>query len=280
MPQDQLIKKEIIISKHLTDISAILSLYGESVSEAGLLHGKIGNAIFFSHYASFTCEEKFNQLANELIEEGNNQILLTYTLDNDDEIVAFNYENGLSGIGIGIEYLVKQGFMEADLDDVLDDMDMLLSKRITGKTMPVSLMLDIGHYFLARLSNTQTAKKDFFIQVMELVLHYFNNYLKINPLQIPEIFKFLNELSKQYTHTVLSSLLNRQFDLIKPKTMKIEERHIVLYNNVIEDLLNQSGKNIFCYNMEMGGLINGYAGLGLSLLSMLDARNNSWLNLL
>ena len=273
-------KKEKIISKHLTDISAILSLYGDPWGNAGLLHGKMGIAVFFSHYASFTREEKYNQLVDELIEEVNNQLLLTYSLDIDEEIFAYNYENGLSGIGIGIEYLVRLGFMEADLDDVLDDIDTLLDKRITGKITPVSLMLDIGNYFLVRLSNSQTVKKDFFIRNIEQVVQFINNYLQINPLQIPEIFKFLKELSNQYTHPVLSSLINRQFDLIKPKTMKMEEKNIALYDNMIEELLNQPGKNIFCYNLEIGGLLNGYAGLGLSLLSVLDSRNSSWLNLL
>ena len=271
-------KKEII-NKHLTEVSSFLSLYGENIGNVGLLHGKMGIALFFAHYASFTQEEKYNRFANELIEELVSQLLLVYSLDNDNEIFAFNYENGLPGIGIGIAYLVEQGLMEADLDDVLDDMDMMLAKRITGKIIPLSLMLDIGKYFLVRLSNPQTCKRDFLDQTMEQILQLINNYLQINPLQIPEIFNFLNELSKQYTHPVLSSLLNRQF--ITPKTTKIEGRNVVSYNNIIEELLNQPGKNIYCFNLGIGGLLNGYAGLGLSLLSMLDPRrHSSWLNLL
>ena len=273
-------KQETIVSKHLEDISAILSLHGKSVHDAGLLHGKMGIALFFSHYASFTQEKKYNQLADELIKELGSQILRYYSLNNDNEIFSFSYENGLSGVGIGIEYLVKQGFMKVDLDVFLNNVDILLSKRLTGKTVPVSLMLDIGKYFLIRLSNPQTAKKDFFTQALEQVVQLINNYLRINPLQHPQLFKFMHELSKQYTNPILSSLVNRQFEFIKPEIMKMEERNIVLYDNMIEELLNQPGATILCHNIEMGGLLNGYAGLGLSLLSMLDSRNNSWLNLL
>lgn len=267
-----------VINKHLTEVSSTLSLYGENIGNAGLLHGKMGIAVFFAHYALFTHEEQYNQFADELIKDAVNLLLWTCNLDNDNEIFAYNYENGLSGMGIGIAYLVKQGFMEADLDDVLDDMDMFLAKRLTGKTVPVSLMIDIGKYFLVRLSNPQTCKKHFLLQTMEQILLLINNYLQINPLKHPQILEFLNELSGQYTHPVLNSLLNRQF--IPIKTMKIKERNVASYSNMIEDLLNQPGKNIYCYNMEMDGLLNGYAGLGLSLLSMLDSRHNSWLSLL
>ena len=267
-----------VINKHLTEVSSILSLYGENIGNAGLLHGKMGIAVFFAHYASFTHEEQYNQFADELIEDAVNLLLWTCGIDNDNEIFAFNYENGLSGIGVGVAYLVKQGLMEANLDDVLDDMDMILAKRLTGKTTPVSLMVDIGKYFLARLSNPKTCKKYFLLQTMEQILLLINNYLQINPVKHPQILGFLNELSEQYTHPVLSSLLNRQF--IPLKIMKIEERNVVSYSNMIKELLNQPDKNIYCYNMEIDGLLNGYAGLGLSLLSMLDLRHNSWLNLL
>jgi len=240
----------------------------------------MGIAVFFSHYASFTNEKKYSKFVDVLIEGLCYQLLLSYSMDNDYDIFSFDYETGVSGIGIGIDYLVKQGFMEADLDIVLEDIDVILAKRLTGKELPVSLMLDIGKYFLVRLSDPQTGKKQFFAQIMEQILQFVNNYLQINPLQHPQIFKFLNELSGHYTNPLLTSLLNRQYELVVSATIIKEEGNIFFYESMIEELMNKPDKNIFCYNMEMGGLLNSYAGLGLSLLSILDSRHNSWLNLL
>lgn len=76
-----------------------LLLNGTLTACPGLLHGKLGIAIFFFHYARFTGEELFDEYAWDLVVAMQEQLHANYRPD---------YEWGIAGIGVGIDYLIRR----------------------------------------------------------------------------------------------------------------------------------------------------------------------------
>ena len=83
-------KKNIKIEEDLQQIANMLLLNGTLTQCPGLVHGKMGIAIFFFHYALFTGNELFADYAMDVIGEMLDQIHVNSPAD---------YERGIAGIG-------------------------------------------------------------------------------------------------------------------------------------------------------------------------------------
>ncbi|MFV0269565.1 MAG: lanthionine synthetase LanC family protein [Draconibacterium sp.] len=128
-----------------------LLLNASFIDNLGLMHGKMGIAIFFFHLARETKNSIYEDYAGELIDEIYEEITSTVPID---------FENGLVGIGWGIEYLVQNGFIDADTDEVLEEFDNRIFKKFIDQT-PTELnllngLIGIGAYFLKRIQNPQS----------------------------------------------------------------------------------------------------------------------------
>lgn len=97
----------------LSQIVDLLLLNGTLTRCPGLAHGKMGIAIFFFHYARYTGNDLFQRYGWDLLEAVLNQVHATYRAD---------YERGIAGIGVGIDYLIKNQFVEAD-SGIFEDFD-------------------------------------------------------------------------------------------------------------------------------------------------------------
>lgn len=84
------------------------------LENTGLFHGKMGIVLFFFHYAHITQSKHYTDFASYLLDNIYEEIHVD---------LPINLENGLCGIGWGIEYLVQQGFMDGDTDEILADID-------------------------------------------------------------------------------------------------------------------------------------------------------------
>jgi len=126
----------------LQSIANILLKNTSLTNNPGLLKGKMGISIFFYHYGRYTENEVYTKYAGALIDDVYD-ILPTQT--------SVDFANGLTGIGWGIEYLVKNKFVEADSDEILEEMDQILYN------LPIDIwskddLFGIGHYSLSRIS--------------------------------------------------------------------------------------------------------------------------------
>jgi hypothetical protein len=92
------------------------------LSDLGLYHGKMGIVLFFAHYSLYTGNAIYDDFAGELMDEITEEIHAG---------VPVHFESGLSGIGWGIEYLIKNGFMNGNPDNILSDID----RKITEKNL-------------------------------------------------------------------------------------------------------------------------------------------------
>lgn len=124
----------------------VLLLNASFIDNLGLMHGKMGIAIYFFHLARETKNQIYEDYAGELIDEIYDEI---------NETTPLNFENGLAGIGWGIEYLVQNGFVEADTDEVFEDIDnrLLLARNQFEGIGLLTGLTGLGAYYLKRIQN-------------------------------------------------------------------------------------------------------------------------------
>src|SRR5450759_41468 len=90
------------VDRRLQRIANVLLLNASFIDNLGLLNGKMGIAIFFFHYSRYTGNKAFEDFAGELIDEIYEEI---------STLTPMNFEDGLTGIGWGIEYLIRHNFV-------------------------------------------------------------------------------------------------------------------------------------------------------------------------
>lgn len=130
----------------LRSISDHLIVHSSGLNNLGLYHGKMGIVLFFAHYARYTDNLVYQEYAGDLLDEIFEDIHAGITLD---------FENGLSGIGWGLLYLLKNHFIEGDPDDVLFDIDQRMMEINLSRVVDKSVERGLGgylSYLLERLS--------------------------------------------------------------------------------------------------------------------------------
>lgn len=88
--------------------------YGSFTPDLGLYNGKMGMVVFFFHYARYTGNTLYEDFAEEFL----NEILDSLHIE-----TPINFKRGLSGIGWGILYLIKQRFIETDIQETFKEID-------------------------------------------------------------------------------------------------------------------------------------------------------------
>ena len=133
------------INSRLQRIANVLLLNASFIDNIGLLNGKMGIAIFFYHYGRYTNNKIFSDYAGELIDEIYEEINTGTPVD---------FANGLTGIGWGIEYLVKNKFVQADTDEALAEIDNAIYKHRINNPILISSgdeLFGYGFYHIIRL---------------------------------------------------------------------------------------------------------------------------------
>lgn len=145
-------EKDILLRR----IANHLILHSIDMEDIGLFHGKMGIVLFFAHYARYTDQAIYDDFAGELLEE---------ICENIPETFPINLETGLCGIGWGIEYLIKNGFMEGDSDEILAEIDQKVMERDLRRIKDLSLetgLMGISCYIQSRISFQAEKKYNIF----------------------------------------------------------------------------------------------------------------------
>ena len=98
----------------LQQIANHLIINSSFLTDLSLYHGKMGSVLFFCNYARYTGNSVYEEFAGELLDELFSEI---------HDGIGVDFENGLSGIGWGILYLLKNNFIVGSPDDILEDID-------------------------------------------------------------------------------------------------------------------------------------------------------------
>lgn len=160
-------------------------LGGAFTKNLGLMYGKMGISICFFHLFKQSEITLFKTFTEELIDEIYDEI--TVNISND-------FENGLAGIGWGLEYLIQERFIDGDSEEVLEDVDCkLFDSLANGEIDDLGLLngvLRIGFYFLKRIEGsknliTTNVKSNKYLSVLNAVLSYF----ELSTKDLAEILK-------------------------------------------------------------------------------------------
>lgn len=131
-------------------IANCLLLNASFVENTGLLNGKLGISLFFFRMSDLTDHKYYADYAWELLEE---------TCDSLNQNTSTDFENGLAGIGWGIEFLAQNGFIDPNTNSILQDFDSKLLQLINQKDNGLQV-IDTGLYFLQRLKNPTLTSKN------------------------------------------------------------------------------------------------------------------------
>lgn len=119
----------------------------------GLKNGKLGIVILLFHYAEYSKNEVYNQLA---------ELILDDVLENINLSLSTNLYDGLSGIGWGIEYLYQNHFIDGDTNEMLEIIDTKIMEIDLERIDNMNLDNGLGgiiSYVLARLYTIEIEKK-------------------------------------------------------------------------------------------------------------------------
>lgn len=279
-----------IIEQQLRQISNMLILNGILVNCPGLLHGKTGVAVFFFHYAQYTGNGLFEDYALDLIVEIQEQIHLNNSAD---------YERGIAGIGIGMDYLIRNNFLETD-NDFFEDLDQRMYRAVMYDPWQDFSLYDgltgYGRYWISRMHQQASS-----IQAREC-LSYIAVRIKQKLPNIPEkeltgVCCFLYDLQKIPGFEICIELLEQ----CRKQSVDVCKSFYRLGNSAIGSIIrtyqsrHYSGcalhdeigsicEQIQYLDMERPpvsmGLLTGYAGEGMLRLAALNQINMSWMNLL
>jgi hypothetical protein len=274
----------------------------------GLYYGKTGIALFFSHYALYTQNDMYNEIAFGLISKINTQLYRNNSV---------NYAYGLCGVGAGIEYLVQNMYFEADTDEVLVDIDLSVSHHLTNYSALSSFnqIIGIGKYLVFRIKNTK--RKAAIEKNIEKVVNLIEMQSMRTPFCRPDVLNLLYRFRDISEKALI--LLNEQIQLFNIQQVekspfewfyffyktKEENQNCNIIDSVNRLILDEqlilndmeytvwsslSNNNITGEQLtrlieqsktsQTYGITNGLAGIGLTLLTLMDKQCSTWVELL
>lgn len=279
-----------IFEEELKQIADMLLLNGTLTKCPGLVHGKMGIAIFFFQYARYSQNPLFAEYAMDVIGELVKQLHANYRSD---------YEKGIAGIGTGIHYLIKEELVDADIH-IFEDFDERMYRAVQYDPFPNFSMYEgligYGNYWLSRLQQQPLSvqAQDCLIRIIKRIEE--NMYL-IPSEEWSDVYCFLFDLQIATDLSLSSELLEQS----RKQVMDSHQFFPRLGNSVLEDIIRQ----YLCqrYFKEMSsieihkvfellppldrktlpafmGLLDGYAGEGLLRLTALNGIDPSWMQLL
>ncbi len=175
--------------KDLQRIANTLVLYSYHVNYNGLLSGKMGIILFLYRYAKFTNNEHYQEFAGDMLDH---VLRTTETISND-------FENGLTGIGWAVNYLLRNNFVEGEANDVLHDVDKKVFSQV--KCNPEVSVFGQGLYLLDRLKDNLELERHL-PYALDFCYRGLKEYKGIISLyHINSILYFLIEAYKRKGHT-------------------------------------------------------------------------------
>jgi len=135
-----------------------------------LFHGKMGWSIYFYHLSKIESHPEYQSIADKLLDE-----VLLRDLDPNQSI---DVEDGLAGVGLGVTYLIKNRFVEGDINELLEGIDSIIYRRIVFQKDPSQFLstqlLHLTCYLYIRLkeqtdNNSRILYQDLIIKTLNML---------------------------------------------------------------------------------------------------------------
>ena len=102
------------MENQLNQMALLINQNGFVGNNHGLFNGNTGICIFFYHLSRANNLPDYEKIADDLLDKVFSSLNLSVSTD---------FENGLAGIGWGVEYLIQNGFAEGNTDEILEEVD-------------------------------------------------------------------------------------------------------------------------------------------------------------
>lgn len=191
----------------------------------------------------------------DLVWEVQKQLHINYCAD---------HEKGIAGVGVGIDFLGKNGFLEVK-EDTFEDLDERMYRAVMYDPYfdfsSYNGLVGYGKYWLARLSSQSRAK-----ECLDKIVDYLiDSWPNLSEAERNDAHAFWVDCDRRTEYSVF--LRNKlPLGLTQKKCLK----HCVW--NEASLALDKSLSSM--------GLLNGYAGLGMWRLTFLFKIDNCWTQLL
>jgi hypothetical protein len=134
------------IDKTLQTIANVLYVNRHRIQQVGLLTGKMGAAIYLYRYARYCEHSAYETLADDFIDE---------VMSNKMSGARHpNFPGGISGLVWGFRYLIENKFIEVEGDTILNELEALLLKNISGKAVAKKAenidLFGVGLYYTSK----------------------------------------------------------------------------------------------------------------------------------
>ncbi len=152
-PIIEISKRGVFLDKLSEIADTLLKNMPQFKSNSGIVSDRIGVVLLLFYYAKFTGDDKYAEMAYELIS-------LVFDELNED-IAGGSFErsaNGLAGVGWTLEHLEQNGFLEIDTNELLGEVDELIHQLMVVDMRKKNYdyldgALNRGLYFLNRFKN-------------------------------------------------------------------------------------------------------------------------------
>lgn len=237
--------------EELSRLSDLLLLNGTLTKCPGLLHGKMGISIFFFHYGRYLQEDLYSEYAMDLIGVLLGQLHANYRAD---------YEKGIAGIGVGFTYLLENNFLDLE-EEAFDDFDERMYRAVWYDPYPdfsrYEGMCGYGEYWIARLRRNPSSIRalDCLSRILEQIERVSMEHCSC---EWQDVYGFIQALRIFPAINIPPGLLGLSASMM---SYDPEERNLDL---------SQAKEAVPM------GLLSGYAGKGMTLLTEMGVINSSW----
>jgi hypothetical protein len=232
------------MEKELQRIANTLVLYSYHINQTGLLNGKIGIVLFLYRYADYSGYVHYREFADKLLDEILNSVGHT----------SSDFENGLSGIGWAINLSIKNGYVDGDPDDVLQDVDKRVFSNL--KYNPDTSIFGQGIYLLGRLKDNRydTGLERHIANYLDLCINGIKEYKGQTSLyHLNSILSFLIAIEKRKGHeSGVNSMRKLLPDVLKKvfSGRTFDDADLYIFNRMMEEVESErknKWKNILLF---------------------------------
>ncbi|NDV65747.1 hypothetical protein [Bacteroides sp. 224] len=185
------------MKRDLQRIANTVLLYSYHTDNKGLLDGKMGIALFLYSYARYSNGKYYSDFADDLLDE----ILASAAR------IPTTFEDGLTGIGWAVNYLIKNKLVEGDPNEVLNDVD----KRVFSHLRCDPSISIFGHaiYLTERIRDNANNPvfEQYITQCLDFCHKGLNGYkgtISLNNINSILFFLIETDKMKQFNHLIKS----------------------------------------------------------------------------
>ncbi len=198
----------------------------------GLTYGKMGVCIYFYQMERLVKTDQYRVMGDKVLDD---------VLTKISSVESLNVEDGLAGIALGLIFLVRKKYIEANLNELLVDVDDVIYKYLmfheNKSIIPVKDILGYIYYFNIRLEEIsneqdQSVFKDVIAYLVDCLFenvdeNFFDDYDKFSVYyyQLPLLFFVFAGLLEKGIYT------SRIFHILNEWKMRLITRIPLLHMN-------------------------------------------------